>query len=93
MEVHQGRFVDTVAFATEFAATRSEFVASLPESLVSRSEFAATTADVRQFTALDCASRMNGDEDFVYAPPLKVSRRTFVLVKNLIVAFRWCRLF
>ncbi|EYB96282.1 hypothetical protein Y032_0151g2792 [Ancylostoma ceylanicum] len=51
---------------------RPECVVALPETLVPRSDFAASTADVRQFVVgQDCASRMNSDEDFVYAAPLK----------------------
>uniref|UniRef100_A0A0K0D363 Acetyltransf_18 domain-containing protein n=1 Tax=Angiostrongylus cantonensis TaxID=6313 RepID=A0A0K0D363_ANGCA len=51
---------------------RPECVVAVPETLVPRSDFAASTADVRQFVlGQDCASRMNSDEDFVYAAPLK----------------------
>ncbi|VDO61498.1 unnamed protein product [Heligmosomoides polygyrus] len=79
MEVHQSCFVDATTFATEFSASRADFavmrpecVAALPETLVPRSDFVASTADVRQFAiGQDCASQMNSDGDFVYAVPLK----------------------
>ncbi|VDM53498.1 unnamed protein product [Angiostrongylus costaricensis] len=79
MEVHQSCFVDPTAFATDFSVSRADFVVmrpecvvAVPETLVPRSDFAASTADVRQFVlGQDCASRMNSDEDFVYAAPLK----------------------
>lgn len=88
MEVHQSCFVDATTFATEFSASRADFavmrpecVAALPETLVPRSDFVASTADVRQFAiGQDCASQMNSDGDFVYAVPLKVRRPRAVAV-------------
>ncbi|KAK6759978.1 hypothetical protein RB195_021496 [Necator americanus] len=96
MEVHQSCFVDATAFTTDFPASRADFVVmrpecvvALPETLVPRSDFAASTADVRQFVVgQDCASRMNSDEDFVYAAPLKVRRPRTSEARHIIEPYR-----
>uniref|UniRef100_A0A7I4XWU0 LIM/homeobox protein Awh n=1 Tax=Haemonchus contortus TaxID=6289 RepID=A0A7I4XWU0_HAECO len=79
MEVHQRCFVEATTFATDFPATetdltvmRSDCVVALPEMLVPRSDFVASTAGVRQpGPSQECAGQIGNNGNFAYAVPHK----------------------